>query len=46
MTPTQGRIRLVGCLGGVDDSMGDPIRIPDNHDLDRITVVNPKSIAY
>ncbi|TYK05203.1 hypothetical protein E5676_scaffold108G00030 [Cucumis melo var. makuwa] len=32
-------MRLVEGLGGVDDSVGDPIRILDNLDLDRVTMI-------
>lgn len=39
-------MRLVEDLGRVDDFVGDPIYMPNDLDLDQVTMINPKSIAY
>ena len=39
-------MRLAEGLGEVEDFVGDSICMPDDLDLDRVTMVNPKSIVY
>ena len=39
-------MRLAEGLGGVEDFVGDSIRMSDDLHLNRVTVVNSKFIAY